>query len=142
MTRKRLCRICNQVSSHCALEYKTYEHMGIIERIWVKVDNETYPNWYELDYLACGIEKGTCINVLNTFMSYNTTVGDLLHSMNCHLQDKLHYEKYDIMKSDYQCFRWLSFLGIFFVSIFYIVILFNFVYSREELLRLFDLLGI
>jgi hypothetical protein len=74
--------------------------MGIIERIWVKVDNETYPNWYELDYLACGIEKGTCINVLNTFMSYNTTVGDLLHSMNCHLQDKLHYEKYDIMKSD------------------------------------------
>lgn len=142
MTRRRLCGICKQVGDRCSLEYKTYEHLGIIERIFVRVDNENYPNWYELDYTLCNIEKGVCTNIFNTFRVYNCTVSDLLHTMNSNANDKLISEKYSLLKSDYNCFRWLTFLVLLIVYIVYIVIMMNFIYSHEEVDMLFDLLGI
>ena len=142
MTRKRLCNMWKQVGDHCQLEYKTYEHLGIIERIFVRVSNENYPNWYELDYTLCNIPKGTCTNVFNTFRLYNTTVSSLLHTMNSNANDKLIGEKYDLMKCDYGCFRWLTCLFLVLFYAVYIVILMNFVYSVEEVDRLFILLGL
>lgn len=143
MTRKRLSNMIKYVGQDCELLYKIHERNGVIDGIYVKLNDSTYPNWYELDYILSGIDKDCGMNVYNTFRIYNSSVGDLLHTMCHNSEDVLIGERYKQYKSDYNCYRWLSLFMLYgMVYLVYIVILMNFVYSAEEIEELFCILGI
>jgi hypothetical protein len=142
MSRRRLSRLINRLGTEVGLRYKTEESNGMIRRIYIQLCCDGYPDWYELDYSLSGLEMGCGYNVYNTFKAYNCTLGDLMHTM-CHLaNDKIIGERYRQMKTDYNIYKILSYCALFIFTIFYILILTSVVWSYEEVVVLYELLGI
>lgn len=141
MSRRKLSMYIKRLGVDTAIRYKIEERGGLIRHIYIQINKDGYPDWYELDYILCGIEKGSGYNIYNTFKVYNSTLGDLMHTMCSLANDKLIGEKYNIMKYDYRLFNIIGFLSCTFISMVYIIILFNFILSYDEVNMLYDLLG-
>lgn len=109
------------------LEYRYYNNINNVEDIEVrvyKVKSDTYSDWYKLDNIITIGDKCS-YNVFKSFMSYNDSVGSLLHTMRKNKEDVILGGKYIEHIHNYytRCyiglFIYLLYIGIHFIYILY-----------------------
>ena len=115
MTRSKLCKHYLELD----LEYVPFVKEGVVDRVFVRTINSN--DWYEIDYTLT-IPRYCGVNVYNEFVSKNSTVSQLLKSMNNKADEGLCAKEYKMLKTEYNSIRWLMLFVICMFFLFYFLI--------------------